>query len=29
MKIIISPAKSLDFKTELPIKNFSIPNFLS
>lgn len=29
MKIIISPAKSLDFKTELPTKNFSIPNFLS
>lgn len=29
MKIIISPAKSLDFKTELPTKNFSTPNFLS
>jgi cytoplasmic iron level regulating protein YaaA (DUF328/UPF0246 family) len=29
MKIIISPAKSLDFKTELPTTNFSIPNFLS
>ena len=29
MKIIISPAKSLDFKTELPTKNFSIPYFLS
>ena len=29
MKIMISPAKALDFKTELPIKNFSIPNFLS
>jgi cytoplasmic iron level regulating protein YaaA (DUF328/UPF0246 family) len=29
MKIIISPAKSLYFKTELPTKNFSTPNFLS
>ena len=29
MKIIISPAKSLDFKTELINKEFSIPDFLS
>ena len=29
MKIIISPAKSLDFETQLPIKNFSVPDFLT
>ncbi|SUZ58245.1 uncharacterized protein METZ01_LOCUS11099 [marine metagenome] len=29
MKIIISPAKSLDFEKELPTKGFSIPDFLS
>ena len=29
MKIIISPAKSLDFKTKLINKDFSIPDFLS
>ncbi|MBU87243.1 MAG: hypothetical protein CMC53_04055 [Flavobacteriaceae bacterium] len=28
MKIIISPAKSLDFETKLPTSQFSIPNFL-
>jgi cytoplasmic iron level regulating protein YaaA (DUF328/UPF0246 family) len=28
MKIIISPAKSLDFKTKLPNKDFSVPDFL-
>ena len=29
MKIIISPAKSLNFQKELPIKDFSIPLFLN
>lgn len=29
MKIIISPAKSLDFETTLPIKKFTKPQFLS
>ena len=29
MKIIISPAKSLDFDTELTNKDFSVPYFLS
>ena len=29
MKIIISPAKSLDFEKQLPTEEFSIPNFLS
>jgi len=29
MKIIISPAKSLDFETQLPIKNCSVPDFLT
>ena len=28
MKIIISPAKSLDFETKLPTSQFSIPDFL-
>ena len=28
MKIIISPAKSLDFDSELNTKNFSNPKFL-
>ena len=28
MKIIISPAKSLNFDKELPTSNFSIPVFL-
>ena len=28
MKIIISPAKSLDFETKLPTKKFSMPDFL-
>ena len=27
MKIIISPAKSLNFDKELPINNFSTPDF--
>ncbi len=29
MKIVISPAKSLDFESNLPLQNFSIPVFLS
>ena len=29
MKIVISPAKSLDYKSELPTLKFSEPNFLS
>lgn len=28
MKIVISPAKSLDFETKLPTKKFSMPDFL-
>ena len=28
MKIIISPAKSLDFENELPTKEFTIPSFI-
>ena len=29
MKIIISPAKSLDFQKELPTNEFSMPLFLN
>tara|TARA_B100001093_G_scaffold68792_3_gene59016 strand:- start:1000 stop:1761 length:762 start_codon:yes stop_codon:yes gene_type:complete len=29
MKMIISPAKSLDFKNELPTSEFSMPNFIA
>ncbi|HLV51737.1 MAG TPA: peroxide stress protein YaaA, partial [Flavobacterium sp.] len=28
MKVVISPAKSLDFTTDLPISNFTKPAFL-
>ena len=28
MKIVISPAKSLDFKNELPTKKYSQPQFI-
>lgn len=28
MKIVISPAKSLDFESKIPAKNFTVPDFL-
>ena len=28
MKIVISPAKSIDFESELPTKKYSQPHFL-